>query len=160
MSLLIIIFYVIVLFYKIIYNVTMINTIKDQNNNVLAIIVKANYDKLGISFVTPDDYSQQLAYMHHPAGHVILPHVHNEVKREVLYTKEVLIIKKGKLRCDFYSNDKEYLESQIIETGDVILLVSGGHGFECLEETEMFEVKQGPYAGENDKVRFEPHKFD
>lgn len=138
----------------------MINTIKDQNDNVLAIIVKANYDKPGISFVTPDDYSQQLAYMHHPTGHVILPHIHNEVKREVLYTKEVLIIKKGKLRCDFYSNNQEYLESQIIETGDVILLVSGGHGFECIEETEMFEVKQGPYAGENDKVRFEPHKFN
>ncbi len=138
----------------------MINTIKDQNDNVLAIIVKANYNKPGISFVTPDDYSQQLAYMHHPAGHVIFPHVHNEVKREVLYTKEVLVIKKGKLRCDFYSTEQEYLESVIIETGDVILLVSGGHGFECLEETEMFEIKQGPYAGENDKTRFEPHKFD
>ena len=60
----------------------------------------------------------------------------------------------------FYSNEKEFLESVIIETGDVILLVSGGHGFECLEETEMFEIKQGPYAGENDKTRFEPHKFD
>ena len=62
----------------------MLNTIKDQNDNVLAIVVKANYDKPGISFVTPDDYSQQLAYMHHPAGHVILPHIHKEVKREVL----------------------------------------------------------------------------
>lgn len=138
----------------------MINTIKDQNANVLAIIVKATYDKPGISFVTPDDYSQQLAYMHHPKGHVILPHVHNEVKREVLYTKEVLVIKKGKLRCDFYTDNQEYLKSVILEDGDVILLASGGHGFECLEETQMYEIKQGPYAGENDKVRFEPHKFD
>ena len=96
----------------------MINTIKDQNDNVLAIIVKANYDKPGISFVTPDDYSQQLAYMHHPQGHVILPHIHNEVKREVLYTKEVLVIKKGKLRCDFYSLEKEYLESEISSFGN------------------------------------------
>ena len=138
----------------------MVTEIKSDDGLLLALIVRHNYDKPGISFFTPDDYSQQLAYMHHPAGHVILPHVHNEVKREVLYTKEVLVIKKGKLRCDFYSNEKEYLESVIIETGDVILLVSGGHGFECLEETEMFEIKQGPYAGENDKTRFEPHKFD
>lgn len=138
----------------------MINTIKDIDGNILAIIVKHNYDKKGITFVTPDDFSQQLAYMHHPAGHIILPHVHNEVKREVLYTKEVLVIKKGKLRCDFYTDEKEYLESVVLETGDVILLASGGHGFECLEEVEMFEVKQGPYAGENDKTRFEPHKFD
>ena len=84
----------------------MINTIKDQNDNVLAIIVKAKYDKPGITFVTPDDYSQQLAYMHHPQGHIILPPVHNEVKREVLFTKEVLIIKTGRLRCDFYDEEK------------------------------------------------------
>lgn len=136
----------------------MIQTI--TNNNVtLAIIVRHNYQKDGITFVTPNDFSQQLAYMKHPSNHIILPHVHNEVKREVLYTKEVLIIKKGKLRCDFYTDNKEYLESTVLEDGDVILLAAGGHGFECLTEVEMFEVKQGPYAGENDKVRFEPHKF-
>ena len=134
----------------------MIDIIKDNNEKTLAIVVKSNYDKPGITFVTPDDYSQQLAYMHHPKGHVILPHIHNIVKREILYTKEALIVKKGKVQCDFYSEDKHYLKSIIIETGDVLLLVSGGHGFKCLEETEMFEVKQGPYAGENDKIRFDP----
>ena len=138
----------------------MITEVKDNNDMLLALIVHHNYDKKGISFFTPDDFSQQLAFMHHPAGHVILPHVHNEVRREVLYTKEVLVIKKGKMRCDFYSDNKEYLKSEIVETGDVILLANGGHGFECLEETEMFEIKQGPYAGENDKTRFEPHKFN
>ena len=138
----------------------MLTEVKSDDGILLALIVRHNYDKNGISFFTPDDFSQQLAFMHHPAGHVILPHVHNEVKREVLYTKEVLVIKKGKMRCDFYSDNKEYLKSEIVETGDVILLANGGHGFECLEETEMFEIKQGPYAGENDKTRFEPHKFD
>lgn len=138
----------------------MITEVKTDDGMLLALIVRHNYDKPGISFFTPDDFSQQLAFMHHPAGHVILPHVHNEVRREVLYTKEVLVIKKGKLRCDFYSDTKEYLKSETIETGDVILLANGGHGFECLEETEMFEIKQGPYAGENDKTRFEPHKFN
>ena len=138
----------------------MLTEVKSDDGMLLALIVHHNYDKAGISFFTPDDFSQQLAFMHHPAGHVILPHVHNEVRREVLYTKEVLVIKKGKMRCDFYSDDKEYLKSEIVESGDVILLANGGHGFECLEETEMFEIKQGPYAGENDKTRFEPHKFN
>ena len=127
------------------------------SNEILAIIVNAESEKDGVTFVTPDDYSQQLAYMKHPAGFVIKPHVHNEVKREIMYTKETLVIVKGKMRCDFYSDDRKYLKSSIVNAGDVILLVSGGHGFECLEDTEMFEVKQGPYAGENDKVRFEPY---
>lgn len=127
----------------------------DSPQEVLAIIVNGDNENDGVTFVTPDDYSQQLAFMKHAAGHIISPHVHNIVKREVLYTKEALVIHKGKMRCDFYDKDRQYLKSVIVKAGDVILLVSGGHGFECLEDTEMFEIKQGPYAGENDKVRFE-----
>ena len=124
------------------------------NDNILAIIIGSNYKKEGVTFFTPDDFSQQLAFMSHKKGIVIDPHVHNMVKREVHFTKEVLFIKKGKLRVDFYNEKQDYLESRILEKGDVILLASGGHGFEVLEELEMFEVKQGPYAGDNDKTRF------
>lgn len=123
-------------------------------NQLLAIIIYRSYQKEGVSFFTPDDLSQQLAYMKHPKGKLIDPHVHNIVKREVHYTQEVLIIRKGKLRVDFYNNEQQYIESRILVAGDVILLASGGHGFEVLEEVEMFEVKQGPYAGEGDKTRF------
>ena len=124
------------------------------NDKLLALIVSHSYNKDGISFFTPDDLSQQLAYMNHPKGKVIEPHVHNIVKREVHYTQEVLFIRKGKLRVDFYNENRDYIESHILTAGDVILLASGGHGFEALEELEMFEVKQGPYAGEGDKTRF------
>ena len=85
---------------------------------------------------------------------IILPHVHNPVERMVHYTLEVLMLKRGKLRVDFYDNGQNYLESRILNAGDVILLATGGHGFEVLEEIEMIEVKQGPYAGEADKTRF------
>ena len=121
---------------------------------LFAIIVRASYQEQGISFFTPGDLSQQLAYMQHPAGHVIEPHVHNQVIREVHFTQEVLILRKGKLRVDFYDREKCYLESRILEAGDVILLATGGHGFEVLDDVEMFEIKQGPYAGEQDKTRF------
>jgi len=124
----------------------------------LAIIVRRNFNKEGIHFFTPNDFSQQLAYMKHPLGKVIQPHVHNPLKRDVHFTKEVLFIKKGKLRVDFYNNAQFYLESRLLEEGDVILLSEGGHGFEVLEDLEMFEVKQGPYAGDMDKTRFEPKK--
>lgn len=121
----------------------------------LALIVSRRFAKPGIYFFTQDDFSQQLGYMHHPAGKVIAPHVHNPVPREVHYTQEVLFIRKGKLRVDFYDKKRIYLESRILEAGDVILLIEGGHGFEVLEEVEMFEVKQGPHVGERDKTRFE-----
>lgn len=134
---------------------SMIEYIKSANLE-LAVIIRAAYQSDGIEFFTPSTYSQQLGYMHHPKGHMIQAHIHNEVKREVSYTKEVLFIKSGVLRVDFYDEDQGYLKSSTLHQGDVILLAYGGHGFEVLEECEMIEVKQGPYAGDGDKTRFTP----
>lgn len=125
-----------------------------HKDKLLAIIIPSGFQKSGIHFFTSNELSQQLAYMHHPAGKIIEPHVHNPVPREVKYTQEVLFLRKGKLRVDFYDEEKNYLESRILCAGDVILLSTGGHGFEVIEEIEMIEVKQGPYAGEEDKTRF------
>jgi len=122
----------------------------------LALIIRKSFRKEGIEFFTPGHYSQQIGYMNRPSGYVIAPHVHNPAPREVQYTKEVLLIRSGRVRVDFYSEAKEYLESTILESGDVILLAFGGHGFEMLEPNEIIEVKQGPYAGDHDKTRFEP----
>ncbi|MCC7280582.1 MAG: hypothetical protein IT487_20020 [Chromatiaceae bacterium] len=131
----------------------MIETIQ-HGQQLLALILSHRFQEPGIHFFTPGELSQQLAFMRHPVGKVIPPHVHNPVAREVHYTQEVLFLKKGRLRVDFYDSDQCYLESRILEAGDVILLATGGHGFEVLEEIEMIEVKQGPYAGEADKTRF------
>lgn len=128
----------------------------ENRDELLALIVRRTFDKEGISFFTPDDLSQQLAFMRHPVGKVIQPHVHNPVPREVHYTQEVLFIRRGKLRVDFYDSERIYIESTNLYGGDVILLVAGGHGFEVMEEVEMIEVKQGPYVGERDKTRFLP----
>ena len=131
----------------------MIPTI-EHNGQVLALILPASFRGNGIKFFTPDDFSQQLAYMNRPTGYVIQPHVHNPVTREVEYTKEVLFVRSGRLRIDFYDDDQNYLESRILVAGDVVLLARGGHGFEMLEDSELIEVKQGPYAGDKDKTRF------
>lgn len=131
----------------------MIKEIKEKDNTI-AIIIRCSYENNGIIFFTPEDFSQQLAYMKRPKDYQIDPHIHNKVNRNVLLTQEVLFVKKGKVKVDFYTNNKEFLESEILKTGDIILLAAGGHGFTMLEETEMIEVKQGPYTGMNDKVVF------
>jgi hypothetical protein len=132
----------------------MYETIIDANR-LLAVIVSRRYEEPGITFFTSNELSQQLAFMRHPIGKTIDPHFHNPVRRQVEYTQEVLFIRRGKLRVDFYDADRNYVQSRILEAGDVILLIQGGHGFEVLEDLEMFEVKQGPYAGDKDKTKFE-----
>jgi len=126
-----------------------------HNDNLLAIIIYGTFHAEGIQFLTPDSYSQQLGYMNRPAGYIIKPHTHNLVKREVFLTQEVLFIKSGKIRVDFYSDSKDYIESRVLKEGDIILLAAGGHGFEMIEQSEIIEVKQGPFCGEADKTRFE-----
>lgn len=126
-----------------------------HGETLLAIIVYSTFRESGVHFFTPDHLSQQLAFMKHPAGKEIVPHLHNRVPREVQFTQEVLIIKSGKLRVDFYDEGRNYLESRLVGEGDTLLLAAGGHGFEVLEEVEMIEVKQGPHAGELDKTRIE-----
>ena len=125
----------------------MIENIKHKEK-ILSIIIRKNYKAKGIEFFTPDDFSQQLAYMHREKDYVIAPHVHNVVQRDVQLTQEVLVIKSGKVRVDYYDDDRNYIESRVLLEGDVILLASGGHGFEMLDDSEIIEIKQGPHAGE------------
>ena len=122
---------------------------------VLALIIRAEYDQPGIKFFTPANFSQQIAYMRHPAGYKIVAHTHNLLIRQVLYTQEVLIIRKGKIKVNLFGENKEFVCDRILKSGDIILLCGGGHSFEMLEETSMIEVKQGPFAGDGDKTRFE-----
>jgi mannose-6-phosphate isomerase-like protein (cupin superfamily) len=131
----------------------MIETIS-YANKLFAIIIPSDFSEPGVNFCTPHNLSQQLAFIKHAPGKLIDPHIHNPVPREVLYTQEVLLIKRGKLRVDFYDDDRNLVTSRELGAGDVILLAEGGHGFEVLEALEMIEVKQGPYAGDSDKTRF------
>jgi len=126
-----------------------------HNDKVLAIIIGNNFKQDGIAFFTDNNFSQQLGYMNRPEGYVISPHRHNLVPREVVLTQETLFIRSGKVRVDFYDDEQVYLESRIVSKGDIILLATGGHGFKMLEPSEIIEVKQGPYIGERDKVRFD-----
>ena len=129
-----------------------------HNEQILAIIISHNFNEKGIHFFTPNEFSQQLAYMNHPSGKIIEPHFHNPIERSVVYTQEVLVIKKGILKVNFYDDNQLFLFDRTLTQGDVILLAAGGHGFEVIEEIEMVEIKQGPYQGDSDKTRFNPDK--
>lgn len=123
----------------------------EHNGNLIAIVIYANFKQDSIVFFTPNDLSQQLAYMNRPKGYRIAPHIHNPVARKVVRTQETLFIRSGKVKVALFSDQGQHLQDVVLTQGDVILLVSGGHGFEMIEATEMIEVKQGPYAGDQDK---------
>lgn len=126
-----------------------------QKNGIpIAIIVPKGYRPSSTEFFTPGDSPQQFGVIVYREGEVLKAHIHNEIKREISQTQEVVVVKKGKVKANFYDPEKTFLESRILEEGDTVFLASGGHEFKFLEDSELIEVKQGPYLGENDKVRF------
>jgi len=123
---------------------------------LFALIVKNKYrKKKGITFFTSKETTQQFGYMKHKKNHIIQPHLHNKRLTKILFSTEVIILLKGSLRVDFYDNKKKYLFSKKIKKGEIIMLVSGGHGFKVLSDVEMIEVKQGPYSLSADKEKFQ-----
>lgn len=126
---------------------------------VRAVIVRRDFHRNGVHFFTPGDFGQQLGYIAHATGHSIPPHTHREVQAPVQSTQEVLVLRKGTLRVDFYGEGTRRLASRELLGGDVILLASGGHGFEVLDDCEMFEIRAGPYVEGADKTRFAPDEI-
>ena len=125
-------------------------------NKVYALIIKKNY-KLksnSIKFFTKSNYSQQLGYMNRPKGYQIAPHMHKKNARKVFRTQEVLFIKNGLVKINFYNSLGKFFSSQILSSGDIIMLTYGGHGFEMLKNSEILEVKQGPFNKSKDKIIF------
>ena len=129
--------------------------IVDPGGTLVALTIKTNEKRDGVQFITPHESNPQLALMRRPAGEYIKAHVHLPIKRVVYGTPEVLIISKGRMRVDFFTNQREYFTSREVTTGDVLVLFSGGHGFLVLEETEMIELKQGPFTPGRDKEKFD-----
>lgn len=125
-----------------------------QADEPLAYFVRAGWMPDKTQFLTPDDFGQQMGMIVYGAGQEIRPHLHLPVVREVRGTSEVIVVRKGSCLIDLYDRNKKWLSTHALETGDIVLLLAGGHGFRMQEDTVLFEVKQGPYMGLADKERF------
>lgn len=120
----------------------------------IAIIVRKEFKQPGVTFFSPFEFSQQLGILVHPPGHEVKAHVHNVIARDVRVTQEVLHIIEGKVEITLFTENKQYITSRLLTTGDTVLLAFGGHGIKIVQPSKILEVKQGPYAGKEDKEFF------
>ena len=124
------------------------------DEKIYAIVIPADYSPEGVDFITPNDYSIQLACMNRPKGSKAQEHIHLNIKREINNTQEVLIFRKGRAIINIYTQGKKYLGSENVQAGDVVMFVQGGHGVIFEEDTDVIEVKQGPYFNIEEKQKF------
>lgn len=127
-----------------------IEKIMDEGE-ILAVIVRKDSSLQGVNFFTPQDFSQQLGLLVHEKGKKIKAHRHKRIKREISLTQEVLVILEGKVKIELYNDKLQKIKTVILTDRDTILLASGAHSIEILEFSRMIEIKQGPYAGVDDK---------
>lgn len=128
-----------------------------HGSDVLAIIVRSSHrPESGLHFFSAPDFVQQFAVMRRPQGHVIEAHTHPPFPRTIEAFQESLWIRSGHVRMELFGRNGDAVKSVDLRAGDAVLLVAGGHGFTFIEESELIEIKQGPYNQEHDKVRLAP----
>ena len=133
-----------------------IKKIKYKKKLFAYLINEKIFANLGVNFVTPNFFSLQLGFINHKKNHIVKPHTHNKFLRKIKKTTEILFIKKGILRVDFYINKKTYLFSHLIKKNQILILLTGSHGFKVIKDSSIIEVKQGPFSSILDKSKFEP----
>lgn len=119
----------------------------ELQGQVFALILRHELSVEGVNFFTTSDNPIQLGILQHRQGTKIKPHIHRDSIRKIKSVQEVLHIEYGKVEINFYNQRGEKIGSSILNTGDTILLITGGHGLTILEEAKILEIKQGPYYG-------------
>ena len=123
--------------------------IRSNNGSTIAIVVRKNFKKEGMNFLSEDIFPLQLGVNSYKKGYKIDGHFHQ--KREVMVDnfQEVIYFKSGKALVKLFDLNKKLVESISLSAGDLIFFVDGGHGFEMSEDTTFIEIKQGPYFGKD-----------
>jgi len=129
--------------------------INAENGDMIAIIVRAEYEVKESHFITLENALQNVGFFTYKEGHIVKPHYHPNLQRTIYGTPEVVIMKAGKLKLLLFDNSQKFVKEVIIKKDDMFILISGGHGEEMLEDTTVLVVKQGPYIQHGEKVYFE-----
>jgi hypothetical protein len=124
------------------------------NGKALAYIIRGDLQPEKTTFLTPPEFKQQVGFIVYPAGGEVRRHVHRPLERHLVGTSEVLLVRQGRCEADVYNDERELVATRELREGDILLMISGGHGFRMLEHTVFLEVKQGPYTGVDEKEVF------
>jgi len=123
----------------------------------LAIYLSSSSWGKGLNFLTEDKDFIQVGIWGHDKDMKLQPHMHNELRRDISRTQEVIFVKSGKVAAYIFDEKENLVRKLELHPGDVLILLKGGHGYEILEDdTCVLEVKNGPYLGaEVDRRRIE-----
>jgi hypothetical protein len=119
-----------------------------HGDKVVALVIRQHHQVDDLEFFTQPEQPLQVGMHHKPSGHHVQPHVHTALGQVIDEVHEVFFIVRGKVRLTMYDRETaQKIKSVILESGDAAIHMGEGHGLDFLQETWLFEVKQGPYSG-------------
>lgn len=126
----------------------------EHGTSRFAILIHPTYAPPESSFMTDPEDTLQVGHIVYPAGGEVQRHRHVPIPRHVENTQEVILVRRGCCCVDFYGEGSQPVCTRELHEGDVLVLLEGGHGFRMQSDTILLEIKQGPYVGQTEKVRF------
>lgn len=127
----------------------------EHDGEQYALVVKSSYKPNELDFLTQDSDLFQAGFISREAGYVVNKHSHNAFNTTIDYVSEFIFVRSGKIRVDMFSAPDNLIESIELETGDFILHKKGIHEVIFLEDSQVLEIKQGPYMGLSSKTFYE-----
>lgn len=119
-----------------------------HTKKLVALIIRNNIQVQGVKFFTEEKNPFQVGLHQRLKGVKIKPHLHKIDKPlTVKSVQEILFLVEGKIKVTIYTKTGQVISRKVLRSGDSILFLSHGHGVDFLENSKIFEVKQGPYPG-------------
>lgn len=112
-------------------------------NSLMAIKI-ASFGK-GVNPITSEDQPLQLLTINRSQGESVKVHTHPKKNRITEILQECLVVIKGKIKVNLYSLDGNLYESVEVNAGEAFITLDGGHEIEFLEDSQVYEIKNGPY---------------
>lgn len=121
------------------------------NNTLIAIRIQKL--KNGVVPLTDSLESLQILSHKRKSGEYTKAHIHIPKVRVTQKLQECLVVIKGKIKIDLYGSDKKFIKNIYLSVGQAVIFMNGGHGVRMVKDSEIIEVKNGPFA--QDKVLIE-----
>lgn len=78
----------------------------------------------------------------------VKPHSHLKLERQTTSTAESWVVMRGSVQASLFDVDDTLIESVLLEEGDCMVFLNGGHGLKAGSEgAVVYEFKNGPYYG-------------
>ena len=110
----------------------------------------------GTTPITGPEEPLQVLGVRRRKGAEVVAHRYVQRRRITNQLQKCLLVREGRAQVTLYGTDDTPFKRVVLKTGDIFILLRGGYRLKFLAETDMVEIKSGPYYNDRDKILLKP----